>query len=395
METPRIDPARLPELYEAVCQLHSSLELNEVIDRALRAAIKLTNAEHAFIKLRDRRVVHAVPALAPDNMPVTTSIMILTDDVAQSRQSRLIANGRDDPRFPAELLSTVFADRTILTVPLQIQQEFLGALVVDRPVTAGAFVPEDMAVLDHFAASAILAIKSALATQESHELTSALIHVLRNPALTIMGYADLMLIEGLGPLNDQQKGAMVTVHSRAYRMGRLLDERLDDMKITYGRFKLNISEIDLKTCIEDLLAERPLNDFVRAIIEAGVKPEDTSVGIAYLARAKQQIITLNVPDLPSVRADHNELTNIITEWLEDTIKSAEKGGEIDISAEIQGPGVKVSIHDQRLRSGGSIHHATHIVELMGGTIGFESEPGKGSTFWFTLPIAEPQSSPNF
>jgi signal transduction histidine kinase len=44
--------------------------------------------------------------------------------------------------------------------------------------------------------------------------------------------------------------------------------------------------------------------------------------------------------------------------------------------------------------GVSLYIFKRAVEGMGGTIGFESERGKGSTFWFTLPIAEPETSPN-
>ncbi len=52
--SPQLDPARWPELYEAVCQLHGSLELSEVLDRALAAAHQLTRAEHGlFVYLNE------------------------------------------------------------------------------------------------------------------------------------------------------------------------------------------------------------------------------------------------------------------------------------------------------------------------------------------------------
>jgi signal transduction histidine kinase len=43
-------------------------------------------------------------------------------------------------------------------------------------------------------------------------------------------------------------------------------------------------------------------------------------------------------------------------------------------------------------TGTSLYIFKHAIEGMGGTFGFESEPGQGSTFWFTLPIAEPEAS---
>ena len=123
-----IDPLRLPELYDAVCQLQASLQSDEVIDAALKAAIKLTGAERAFIKSLDAySSVYAVPKLEyATKRLIETPLEALASDVERSRQSILIVDTQNDPRFAAEPLAALFASRAMLIVPLQTPQDFLG-----------------------------------------------------------------------------------------------------------------------------------------------------------------------------------------------------------------------------------------------------------------------------
>lgn len=172
-----IDPLRLPELYDAVCQLNASLQLDEVIDSALKAAIKLTGAERAFIKSPDAYFsVYAIPKLEyATQRPIEMSLEALVRDVEQSRQSIAIMDRHNDPRFAAEPLVALFASRAMLIVPLQASREFLGVLIVDRAISAGAFTFEDLATLEFFAGWAAIVIHDAqLHKREGRFISTAL-----------------------------------------------------------------------------------------------------------------------------------------------------------------------------------------------------------------------------
>jgi signal transduction histidine kinase len=130
---------------------------------------------------------------------------------------------------------------------------------------------------------------------------------------------------------------------------------------------------------------------------------------------QQEIETKIPPDLPAVRADRNRLMQILTNLLSNANKYTPQGGSIFVNAQRDGDRVRVLIRDtgigmtpeEKLRLfnqffrgessavrdqpgwGLGLHVTKRLVELQGGRIGAESELGKGSTFWFTLPaVAE-------
>jgi signal transduction histidine kinase len=133
---------------------------------------------------------------------------------------------------------------------------------------------------------------------------------------------------------------------------------------------------------------------------------------------KRLNVTLPVDPIPLIQTDLQRLVQVITLLLDNAIKYTPAGGTIDISAEVQDSLAKIVIRDTGIGiepqdhahifqkwfraaapqvreypgDGLSLYIAKHLIEQMGGTIGFESELGKGSAFWFTLPIAEPDTS---
>jgi signal transduction histidine kinase len=118
-------------------------------------------------------------------------------------------------------------------------------------------------------------------------------------------------------------------------------------------------------------------------------------------------------DVPDVLADHTYLVRVLDCLIDNACRYTPSGRQITISAEAQDKYVRISVSDTGIGIdpqdqnriftrffrattsdvgpyegvGLSLDLAKSFVERMGGTIGFESEPGKGSTFWFTLPIA--------
>ena len=397
MENPKIDPTRLPELYEALSQLQVARELNELIDRTLQAAIKLTQAGRAFIQFPDRSL-YAFPKLAAETETLMgTALEGLVHDVAQTRQGILIANSRADPRFAAEPLAVWFTSCTLLIVPLHVRGEFLGTLLVDRTTSTGTFTADDLTTLAFFAAWAALAMRSAQSPRREAAFMSEVAHELAHPLTSIKGYTDLLLKKLLGPLNAKQVEFLETISLNTNQMRDLLNDLLDIGRLETRRLRLEIESIDLREYAKQVVGH--------------LRPDILN---------KRLTATLPMDPIPLVQADLQRLVQVMTLLLDNAIKYTPAEGKIDVSAEIQGSLAKVFVRDSGIGigpqdqvrifqkwfrsadpvvrehpgNGLSLYIAKNLIELMGGTIGFESAPGQGSTFWFTLPIVEAETAPD-
>lgn len=397
MENPKIDQAQLPELYEALSQLQAAREFNEMIDCLLQAAIKLSQAERTFIQFPDHSL-SALPKLAMETEPLTvTALEDLVSDVVQNRQSILVVDTQNDPRFAVEPLISSFAARTLLLVPVQVRSEFLGTLVVDRSISTGAFTANDLATLAFFAGWAAMALRSAQSPRREAAFMSEVAHELAHPLTSIKGYTDLLLKKLLGPLNAKQVEFLETISLNTNQMRDLLNDLLDIGRLETRRLRLEIEPIDLREYAKQVVGH--------------LRPDILN---------KRLTVTLPLGPLPPVQADLQRLIQVLTLLFDNAIKYTPAEGKIDVSVGIQGSlekiliqdtGIGIGLQDQArvfqkwFRSadpvvreypgeGLSLYIAKHLIELMGGAIGFESAPGQGSTFWFTLPIAELETSPN-
>jgi len=395
MENFQIDPTRLPELFEALSRLSLSPDLDEVIDRALQAAIKLTHAERAFLQFSDR-TLYAFPKLAEEIEPLAgTTLEEAVRAVAQQHAGTLIADTQNDSRFTAEPLATLFAKRMLLIAPLHVPGEFLGVLLVDRATTMSAFTTDDLAALAFFAEWMALVVRSVQSPRREAAFMSEVAHELAHPLTSIKGYTDLLLKELIGPLNAKQVEFLETISLNTNQMRDLMNKLLEIGRLETRRMRLEIESIDLREYAKQVVGH--------------LRPDILK---------KRLNVTLPVDPVPLVRADLQRLVQVITLLLDNAIKYTPAGGQIDISAEARDSLAKLIIRDTGVgidpqeqsrifqkwfRSaepaireypgdGLNLYIAKHLIELMGGTIGFKSEPKQGSTFWFTLPIAEPDAS---
>lgn len=392
MENYQIDPAHLPELFEVLSRLPILPDLNQVIERALQAAMKLTTAERAFLQLADH-MLFAFPKPAAEIEPLTgTALADIVRAVALNQPGTLVADTQNDPRFSTEPLATLFAARTLLIVPLQVPGEFLGALLVDRATSVGAFTIDDLATLAFFTGWTALVVRTAQSPRREAAFMSEVAHELSHPLTSIKGYTDLLLKELIGPLNAKQVEFLETISLNANQMRDLMNKLLDIGRLETRRLRLEIEPIDLREYAKQVVGHsRP--DILK----------------------KRLNVTLPVDPIPLVQVDLERGVQVITLLLDNAIKYTPADGQIDITAEVQDSQAKLVIRDSGIGIGPqdhdrifqkwfrsaepavreypgdglSLYIARHLIELMGGTIGFESELGKGSTFWFTLPITEP------
>jgi PAS domain S-box-containing protein len=215
-------------------------------------------------------------------------------------------------------------------------------------------------------------------------------HELRTPLNSIIGFSEVMLSGITGELNDEQRTQLGIVNRSGHQLLGLITEVLDISKIEAGQVSLRPSRLVLR----DLLQEE------ERIFELQ-------------ARERGLEITFDCPDdTLQVMADPQRVRQVVANLLSNALKYTD-AGTVALSVELDSGQACIAIRDtgigiaaedigklfqpfQRLttRPGGSrdgtglgLAISRRLVEAMGGRIGVSSEFGRGSRFWFTLPLA--------
>ncbi|MEQ1437824.1 ATP-binding protein [Fontimonas sp. SYSU GA230001] len=220
------------------------------------------------------------------------------------------------------------------------------------------------------------------------EMLSSLSHELRTPLTGILGYADLLRRSGLDPEQLQQ---LDTLEKSARSLLTMINDLLDWTRIEAGRLLLNEETVDVIDTVED-----------------------TCALLAPLAYEKElELIRIVYHDVPAqVRGDAQRLRQILTNLLFNAIKFTERGevvlrvmrereeaGRTWLRFSVTDTGIGIDLEQQkrlfqpfrqvgRPQGGGSglgLSITRKLVELMGGEIGVDSAPGKGSTFTVLVP----------
>jgi len=215
-------------------------------------------------------------------------------------------------------------------------------------------------------------------------------HELRTPLTSIYVYADLLIAGRAGMLTAKQEQYLSVVKEQAVNLTKTIEDLLDlsRMKSPEARVKPEKTNI------------------VEAIDESIKRLEDR-------ARQKDIRVEAKVPaNVPPAAAHASRVTQVITNILENAIKFTPAGGNVEISAIKNEPYIQIQVRDNGIgippaalprifdriyqaqtvdaaESGGfglGLAISREIVNLYGGTIWAENEPGGGSTFFFTLPL---------
>jgi len=229
------------------------------------------------------------------------------------------------------------------------------------------------------------------ADESKSQFISIVSHELKIPMTSIRGYADLISQGVAGEVNPQQTKFLHTIIDNVDRMADLVSDLSDISRIDTGRLRIQLEPL-------------PLAELVREAA-AGMRPQFDSRG---------QHLHLDLEQgLPLVLADHNRMMQVLSNLLSNANKYTHEGGRITVSAlrnagcvrvSVQDTGIGLSEADQKrlftqfFRSeepevreqagwGLGLYVTRRLVEMMGGTIGMESELGTGSRFWIDMPKA--------
>jgi DNA-binding response OmpR family regulator/anti-sigma regulatory factor (Ser/Thr protein kinase) len=238
-----------------------------------------------------------------------------------------------------------------------------------------------------------LEIRNSEIERASHfkdQFLSTMSHELRTPLNAVLGFSELLTDPRSGPLNDRQKRYLQHVHTGGQHLLRLINDILDLSIIEAGRLHLSIGDVP----VHALFAE--VGEALQSLVE----------------KKSQLLVQFASPELV-VRADAIRLRQILTNLIGNAIKFTPERGKIELAARLQGDLVRIEVRDSgpgiplleqerifdafhRLRqsdktvegTGLGLAIARSLVELQGGSLNLESEPGAGSCFYFTLPVAQ-------
>ena len=228
------------------------------------------------------------------------------------------------------------------------------------------------------------------ASQAKARFLATMSHELRTPLNAVLGYAGLLRDGVYGEVSEQQERAVQSIVRRAKDLQLLIDDVLDLAKIEAGRAELRVDEFDPSA----VLAE--------------VKD-----AIGSFARDKNLSVTLRTRTKRRVRLDRSKYKQIVLNLASNAVKFTSEGGEIELSVEEDGKDAMVTlvrdtgigiapehlqtIFDdfQQVESGTTrrfqgiglgLAIVKRTIELLGGTITVQSEPGRGTAFRMRIPV---------
>ncbi len=229
------------------------------------------------------------------------------------------------------------------------------------------------------------------ATQAKSEFMAHMSHELRTPLNVIIGFSELM-VDGIpGEINEEQKQCLNDILSSARHLLNLINDILDLSRIEAGKMELEFGNFSLPDLIESL----------------------RGMMVPIIAPRKQSLEVYVEEGLPLVNSDKPKVREVLLNLLSNATKFTPDGGKLRIEAVKENKRCRVGVIDTGIgikkenyekifepftqlgsslggEKGGSglgLTIARQIVEKHGERIWVESEYGKGSRFYFTLPLA--------
>jgi signal transduction histidine kinase/CheY-like chemotaxis protein len=312
--------------------------------------------------------------------------------------------------FPNPLLPETKSE---MGIPLKISDRVIGVLDIhsDKP---GAFTQSELTVFQILSDQISIAIENAQAYEISqraydemreldrvkNQFLANMSHELRTPLNSVIGFSRVILKGIDGPINDVQRQDISSIYSSGMHLLNLINEILDMSKIEAGKMELQLELLNISDVINS------------SITNAAGLVKDKPIKVV------QQI----EPNLPAVKMDEIRISQIITNLISNAVKFTETGS-ITVSAKrsqspenkpeimvtVSDTGIGIAPEDQAKlfqrfsqvddsptrKTGGTglgLSICRSLIELHGGRIDLlSSEVGKGSTFYFTLPIEEPKA----
>ncbi len=389
IKTERLDGYR--RLIEIARDLASTLDLDVLLERIVRAAAEISSSEAASILLYDdvtRRLYFQV-ATNIDEPTMRGLVVPLEGSIAgwivTNRKAVRTTEAHEDPRFFGMVdQMTGHPTQSLLGVPLITKNKVVGVLEALNK-ERGQFTDGDESMLSVLGAQAAVAIENARLFQQS-DLISEFVHELRTPLASLSTATYLLLRPEMS--REQQEQIINNIHSETLRLNSLASSFLDLARLESGRVqfhKTSFSAVDLLYECKDIMSSKAEEERIKILIES---PEA----------------------LPSLEADRDKVKQVVLNLLSNAIKYNRPDGRVILKAEASATEICISIQDTgvgipneaiphlfekfyRVRenegkasgTGLGLSICRQIVQGHGGRIEVQSQVGSGTTFTVRLP----------
>jgi NtrC-family two-component system sensor histidine kinase KinB len=221
-----------------------------------------------------------------------------------------------------------------------------------------------------------------------NDLVATVAHEFRTPLTSLRLALHMVLEEVAGPLGEKQAELLYTARGDCERLQSIVDDLLDLTKMRAGRVEVETVSISSKTLVDAAVNEK--------------QGQAQAAGVQLAVRFEE-------PILP-VQADPERVSLVLTNLIANALRHSPAGSTVTIATLPSGSSVRFEVVDEgqgiakefldrvfekffRIPGtrgegiGLGLYISREIVQAHGGEMGLQSEPGKGSRFWFSLPLA--------
>lgn len=386
---------RMERLIEISGIIASTLDHPKLLRTIIEAARELTESEAASILLADP-VSGELRFEATTNLEASkmAGLVVPMDQsiagfIFTHRQAVIVPDAGRDPRWNPSVDSRLaFTTRSILGAPLVHGGRPLGVIqTLNKRI--GTYSDDDVTTLKTLAAQAAIAIVNARLFQQS-DLVAEMVHELRQPLAAIMASSALMLRASLP--EDKRSDLVRIIQRETGRLDAMTSDFLDMARLESGRMRFRREPLDLAELVNECVAV--------------IRPQAANRRLAVSVALE--------PGLPTLDSDRGRLKQVLLNLLTNAVKYNRDQGQITVTGARSPDGRSVSLgvsdtgrgippealqhlfqkffrvvddEDESAGTGLGLAVANKIVEALGGEMKVESQPGAGSTFSFTLPLA--------
>ncbi len=386
-------------------ELNASLEMDRAMRITLDWALRQSGAEAGLIGILEETQLRVMSQQGLDEQMESWPDQVMKIELPSMKAAVETGLPQNvEVAVEASKNKLLLASQTQMVIPIRRETTVIGLLYLES--TSGSQV--DIDFLTRLTDHAAIAISNAQLYSEvqranlaKSDFVSFVAHELKNPMTSIKGYTELLASGAVGQITEMQTNFLGTIKSNVERMSTLVSDLNDNSKIEAGRLRLEFKATQAADLVDEVIRtfKRQLED-------------------------KKQTLELSIPPkLPAMWSDRIRVGQVLTNLVSNAFKYTPEGGAIQVGVEespnhwdpdgaprvihlwVKDSGIGMTPEDQQkifqkfFRSddpkarevpgtGLGLNITKSLVEMQGGKIWFESQYRHGTSFHFTVPVAE-------